>query len=70
MDGLPESNNTDFWGEDADSIQVRKQKTLPSAEHYLVWKGPYAVCISCPFEHTVPLDRKKYKLVEGKPCKI
>lgn len=37
--------------------------------HYLIWENNYAVCTSCPFQHTIPLDPNKYNLVDGKIVK-
>jgi len=38
-------------------------------DHYLEWEGPWAVCQSCPYRHSVPLDFMKFDLVNGKPVK-
>lgn len=68
MIDLPKSEN-EFWGDEAEKIAIEIKSVKPRAEHYLVWRGPFAVCTSCAFEHTVPLDRKKYDLKDGIPCK-
>ena len=66
---LPASSDKTFWGEDAqvEVVNVNNLQETPLSDHYLVWDGPYAKCVSCPFEHTIPLDYKKYELVDGKP---
>jgi len=63
---LPKSNDKEFWL-DGDTELVNRIKPNKVETHKLVWKGSHAVCISCPYEHTVPLDFKKYDLVDGKP---
>lgn len=40
-----------------------------ATDHYLVWEGPWAVCQSCPWRHSVPLDFRVWDLVDGKPVK-
>ena len=37
----------------------------PKDTHYLVWHGPYAVCTSCQYPHTIPIDPKRFDLVNG-----
>lgn len=66
---LPPSSDKEFWGEDAEvnTIDRNKLVTPDMSKHHLEWQGPYAVCVSCPFRHAVPLDFKKYNLIDGKP---
>jgi len=50
-------------------LERAKQAIASASNHYLEWEGPWAVCQSCPFRHSVPLDFRKYDLVNGKPVK-
>lgn len=54
MENLPGSSDKEFWLGDINQTQVVKKKAEKT--HRLVKKGPYVVCVSCPYEHTVPLD--------------
>lgn len=68
---LPPTKDKKFWGEDAQSEQVRLADLVPETSgHYLEWIGGVAMCTSCPHLHTVALDRHKYRLVDGAPKKI
>lgn len=61
---LPPSDDKEFWGEN--EIEVVDVPTPKVEEtHYLVWRGPFAVCTSCPYEHTIPVDPKKYDIKNG-----
>jgi hypothetical protein len=51
-------------------LQARALESIAAAKtHYLEWEGPWAVCQTCPFRHSVPLDFTKYDLVDGVPVK-
>lgn len=51
-------------------LAQRAAEVIAAAQsHYLVWEGPWAVCQTCPFRHSVPLDFQKYDLVDGQPVK-
>lgn len=65
---LPPSDDK-FWGDgDRETVEKpRRRQTVASC--YLVRHGAYAVCTSCEYEHTVPLDFEKYELIDGKPVK-
>lgn len=66
---LPASSNKDFWVDDSfsETVNVNEIAAPKMSDHYLVWDGPHAKCVSCPFAHTIPLDFRKYDLVDGKP---
>lgn len=62
---LPPSSDKEFWGENEVNV-FDKPTPQPKKEHTLVWKGPFAVCISCDYEHTVKADILKQDIVDGK----
>ena len=67
-ENLPPSSDKEFWGDaETHSISLKKNPVM-SKHKKLIMRGPYLVCLSCPFEHTIPgyiLD-KKGKLVKVK----
>ena len=66
---LPPTSDKEFWG-DGKTYQTQKFRESPSKEHYLDWVGPHAVCFSCKYKHTVPLDPNKYDLKDGRIVKL
>lgn len=64
---LPPSTDKEFWIEDShvETVNVRTVLTPDMKGHVLDWSGPYAVCTSCPYTHTVPVDKKKYDIKDG-----
>lgn len=56
-DKKKESPNTE------EIIEVVTSK--PADTHYLIWHGPYAVCTSCKYPHTIPIDPKRFDIVNG-----
>jgi hypothetical protein len=67
MSDLPPSSDREFWKGSVVTVEVALDKAM--GEHYLVWRAGYAVCTSCPYEHTIPLNPKRYNLVDGKVVK-
>ena len=65
MSDLPKSDDKEFWGEDAKTTQIPIKRNKAEPEHRLEWKGPYAVCTTCEYKHTIPLDRDKFDLKNG-----
>jgi len=61
---LPESKDKEFWG-DAETTTVMPETRVVAKEHRLEWRGPYAVCTSCAYEHTIPVDFTKYRIING-----
>lgn len=62
-------------GIDPDSIdeydedEIARKAAEASAQfqkHYLEWQDGYAVCTSCPHQHTIPIDPSKFELKDGK----
>lgn len=68
---LPKSSDDRFWTPDAERNQIEIDKIVKPdmSQHYLEWRGPHAVCTKCPYAHTVPLDIRKYDIVNGQPVK-
>lgn len=70
---LPPSSNKKFWGEDA-RINLVDKNSIPKMrvkEHFpIVRQGPYFVCKGCPYEHTIPLDPKKFEIKEGRLVRL
>lgn len=62
---LPPSSDKEFWGDNEINV-FDVPEVKPEKDHYLVWQGPYAVCTSCKYQHTVPIDFQKFDIVEGK----
>jgi len=61
---LPPSSDKEFWGEN--EIEVfDKPEVSDTRDHYFVWRGPYAVCIKCDYEHTATIDPQKYDIKHG-----
>jgi hypothetical protein len=64
MKPLPPSSDKEFWAEsEINNFAISKPK--PEEKHFLVWSGGHAVCVSCPYPHTIPLDKRKFDLVKG-----
>jgi hypothetical protein len=61
---LPPSSDKEFWGENEIYV-FDKPEALNTGDHYFVWRGPHAVCVKCPYEHTVPIDFRKYDIKHG-----
>jgi len=58
--------------EEFDDDELARKAAESSAQfqnHYLVWQDGYAVCNSCPHQHTIPLDPNKFDLIDGRPVK-
>jgi len=69
-ENLPPSSDKEFW-EDAEihTINLDKVPKKQMGKHNkLIMRGPYLVCLSCPFEHTIPgyMLNKRGKLVRIK----
>ena len=59
MSDLPPTSDKEFWG-DAVTTNVPIKRNEVNKRHEIVWEGPYAVCVSCEYRHTMPLDPVKY----------
>ena len=69
-DGRVVSRAPDYQEISKAELAQRAAEVIAQAQtHYLVWEGPWAVCTSCPFRHSVPLDFTKYDLVDGNPVR-
>lgn len=68
---LPPSSDREFWGDDATitTVNIENTKVRATTEHFLVWEGSHARCVTCDYPHTIPLDFRKYDLVNGKPVR-
>lgn len=55
-------DNDPFWGKDAATEKVKVPDVKAAKHHKLKMQGGYFICTSCPYEHTVPLNPKKYEL--------
>lgn len=62
MDNVQEVSKVELAKRAAEAIAM-------ATDHYLVWEGPWAVCQSCPWRHSVPLDFQTWDLVDGKPVR-
>ena len=70
-ENLPKSSDDRFWTKDAERIQIDLDKLQKPdmTKHHLEWRGPHAVCTTCPYQHTIPLDFRKYDIINGQPIK-
>lgn len=63
MTPLPPSEDKEFWKGDV-STYDKQPPELPK-HHKYEWRGPFAVCITCKNTHSVPIDPKKFDIVNG-----
>lgn len=70
---LPESEDREFWGEDAEQFRTDlsgAEKVTVNEAHEWRQQGPFLICKSCPFPHSVHIGMGK-ELVgldeKGKP---
>lgn len=60
---LPPTSDKEFWlGE---NYQTAVGEPQPAKDHYLEVHGPWVICTSCPYRHTVTVDLKKYDIKDG-----
>lgn len=53
--------------DDLSNVSTLTEQPYPvNTDHYLVWRGPYAMCVTCPYPHTIPFDPIKFDLKDGK----
>lgn len=64
MKPLPPNSDKKFWG-DNEVLSFEKTKTSPPDKHYFEWQGPYAVCVTCPNKHTVPINPATMDIIDG-----
>lgn len=70
---LPPSSDQDFWTRDAETHQltpeeIERQKQaviIQMTHHSFKREGPYIICTSCPFAHTIPVNADDFEIVEG-----
>lgn len=66
-ENLPKSDDNHFWTPDGERtrIEIDKLARPDMTNHSLIKKGIYAVCVTCPHQHTLPVDFTKYEIKKG-----
>lgn len=77
---LPSSSDSDFWGEDAEIVQLsqkeierRHKQTAESMQNHRVSiVGREFICNSCPYSHSIPLSVDDFTVEGGRivPIKL
>lgn len=70
-ENLPKSSDDSFWTPDGERNKIELDKLVrpDMTKHSLVRRGIYAVCVTCPHQHTLALDFEKYDIINGQPVK-